>query len=100
MKNMAYNKYSFAVRAILTIILLIGAYSETGPWIACCLFLAFAGIEMIGFLVTNNLKNKSVKMEILMNLCEKLTDLEIEVKNIQNQINDKEMYDMEQKERI
>lgn len=51
-KNNAYNKWPISARIVLSVILIIGAYKETGIYTAICLFLLFTGLEMIGFLIT------------------------------------------------
>ena len=45
------NKIQKIIRYVLTLLIIYGAYTETGTWTALSLFLIFMGIEINGYLI-------------------------------------------------
>jgi len=45
------NKIQKIIRYVLTLLIIYGAYTETGMWTALSLFLIFMGMEINGYLI-------------------------------------------------
>ncbi len=49
------NKIGYAIRVILTLLLLFAVYKETGPFTTLSFFLTFLALELLAWAVKDNL---------------------------------------------